>query len=189
MKEICIFDINRVGPALVSQRYCFGSNAFAIEATDGITSQKARPIRPHEILKAYGFEDKQIKELTGRDTEWNQTFNRLKEVAPVQSWEPLIAALYTAETDAASATTEKLYHEQINSEDLEDPKRHFTDSKVCFAVAETEELLTEQNDHYGNDARVFNLTEKVINRWTTLPLPTTETWIKAMTTNKRNDDE
>jgi hypothetical protein len=26
---------------------------------------------------------------------------------------------------------------------------------------------------------VFNLTKTVINRWTTLPLPTTETWIKA----------
>ena len=69
-KEICVFDINRVGPALVSQRYCFGSHAFAIEATDGITTQKARPIRQHELLKAYGFEEAQIKEVTGKDTEW-----------------------------------------------------------------------------------------------------------------------
>jgi hypothetical protein len=44
----------------------------------------------------------------------------------------------------------------------------------------TEELLTERTDHYGNDAHVFTLTEKVINGWTTLPLPTTETWIKAI---------
>ena len=39
-RYISIFDITRVGPALVSQRYCFGSHAFAIEATDGITTQK-----------------------------------------------------------------------------------------------------------------------------------------------------
>jgi hypothetical protein len=101
-KEICIFDINRVGPALVSQRYCFGSHAFAIESTYGVTSQKARPIRPHETLKAYGFEQDQIKELTGQDTDWKQTFNRLKEIAPVQYWEPLLAALYTAEIDEAT---------------------------------------------------------------------------------------
>ena len=47
-------------------------------------------------------------------------------------------------------------------------------------MAKTEELLTERTDHYGNDASVFTLTEKAINRWTTLPLPTTETWIKAI---------
>ena len=41
--------------------------------------------------------------------------------------------------------------------------------------------MTERNDHYGNDARLFTPTEKVINRWTTLLLPSTtaETWIKA----------
>ena len=49
-------------------------------------------------------------------------------------------------------------------------KTHFTDR---FAVAETEELLTEKNDHYGNDTRVFNLTAQVINRWTTLRLYST----------------
>jgi hypothetical protein len=180
-KEICIFNINRVGPASANQRCCFGSHAFAIEATDGIASQKARPIRQHELLKAHGFEEAQIKELTGRDTEWEQTFDRLKEVAPVQSWEPLIAALHSAKVEEATAETERLYCQQINSAEEEDPRRHFTDSKACFAVAETEELLTERTDHHGNDARVFTLTEKVINvRWTTLPLPTTETWIKAI---------
>jgi hypothetical protein len=47
-------------------------------------------------------------------------------------------------------------------------------------VVETEELLTKRTDHHGNDARVFTLTEKVINGWTTLPLSTTETWMKAI---------
>ena len=31
----------------------------------------------------------------------------------------------------------------------DDLKLHFTDSKVLFAFAETEELLTERTDHYG----------------------------------------
>jgi hypothetical protein len=61
-----------------------------------------------------------------------------------------------------------------------DPARHFTDSKVLFAHAETEELLTPKTDQYGTDARVFTMMEQVINRWTTLPLPTKETWLKAL---------
>ncbi len=178
-KDINIFDITRVGPALVSQRHSFGNHAFAIEATDGITTQKARPIRNHELLKAYGFEQEQVTELSGEeDTQWDATFNRLKEVAPVQSWEPLLAALYSVEVEEATAETARLYCNSIQ-EDSTDPKRHYTDSKVLLAVAETEELLTERTNQYGNDARVFSLTEKVINRWTTLPLPTTETWIRA----------
>ena len=179
-KEICIFDITRVGLALISKWYCFGSHAFAVGATDGITTQKARQIRPHKLLKANGFKEAQIKELTRQETEWKQTFDRLKEVALVQSWEPLIAVLYSAEVEEVTADTERLYCQQINPEEDDYPRRHFTDSKVCFAVAETEELLTERTDHYGNNARVFTLTGKVINRWTTLPLPTTDTWIKAI---------
>ena len=88
-------------------------------------------------MKAYGFEEAQIKELTRKDTEWEQRFNRLKEVAPVQSWEPLLAGLYSAEVDEATAGTERLYCQQINPEEEDDPRRHFTDSKVCFAVVET----------------------------------------------------
>jgi hypothetical protein len=39
-----IFDRERPGPNLSIRTNCIGSKAFAIEATDGITSQKARPI-------------------------------------------------------------------------------------------------------------------------------------------------
>ena len=83
-----------------------------------------------------------------------------------------------------TSETERLRCQQINSETSEDPKRHFTDSKACFAVAETEELLTEKNDHYGNDTRVFNLTAQVINRWTTLRLYST-----SSSSNYRNLDQ
>ena len=135
---------------------------------DGITTQKARPIRKHELLKAYGFEPAQITELAGEDTKWDDTFDQLKETAPVHSWEPILAALYSAEVEEATAETTRLYCDELNDEsntrDLDDPKRHYTDSKVLFAVAKTEELLTERTDHYGTDARIFTLTEKVINR-------------------------
>jgi hypothetical protein len=172
------FSISRES-ALVSQRHSFGDHAFAIEATDGITTQKARPRRKHELLKAYGFEQAQITELTREDTQWHDTFDRLKETAPAHSWEPLLAALYSAKVEESTAETTRLYCDELKEESSADPKRHYTDSKVLIAFAETEELLTERTDHYGNDARVFTLTEKVTNRWTTLPLPTTETWINA----------
>jgi hypothetical protein len=49
---------------------------------------------------------------------------------------------------------------------------------VCHARAETQESLTKKTKQHGSDARAFNLTQPVINPWTTLPLPTTGTWIR-----------
>ena len=128
------------------------------QQTESLTKKWDRLIRRHKLLKLYDFEESQVKELTGKDTEWEQTFDHLKEVAPVQSWEPILAAPYSAEVEEATAETARLYCQQINTEEAHDPKRHFTDSKVCFAVAETEELfLTERTDHYGrSDARVHS---------------------------------
>jgi hypothetical protein len=59
-KNIDIFDRTSIGPTLVGKRHAFGTSAFAIEATDGITTQKARPIRKHELLAAFGFEPEHI---------------------------------------------------------------------------------------------------------------------------------
>ena len=132
-QDIDIFDITRVGPALTSQKHSFGDHAFAIEATDGITTQKARPIRKHELLKAYGIESKQGTKIIGTDTEWRDTLSRLRETAPVQEWEPLLASLYAAEVDEATAETTRLYADELNEESSADPKHHFTDSKVLFA--------------------------------------------------------
>jgi hypothetical protein len=95
----------------------------------------------------------------------------LTETAPVHTWEPILAAWYTAEIEKATDDTTRNYTNR--------QEHHFTDSKVLYAHAETEELLAAKTDQYGNDARVFNLTQRVINRWTTLPLPTTETWIRV----------
>ena len=101
----------------------------------------------------------------------------MQETAPVQTWEPLLAALYSAEIDKATEETATLYKHEMNND--EEYEYHCTDAKVLLKHVETEEMLSGKNNQYGNDARVFNLTQKVINRRTTLPLPTTETWINA----------
>jgi hypothetical protein len=91
---------------LASQRHSFQAHAFAVEATDGITAQKARPTRNHKLLKACGFEEERATELTGEDiARWDNAFDRLKEVAPVHSWEPLLAALCSAEVEEATVET------------------------------------------------------------------------------------
>jgi hypothetical protein len=54
-----------------------------------MTSQKARPIRQHElVLAAYGFEKDQIKTLSEEaDTAWKEVFTKLKETTPTHtSW-------------------------------------------------------------------------------------------------------
>jgi hypothetical protein len=140
------------------------------------------------LLAACGFELKQIKTLTEEisdadadDTEWKEVFTKLKDTTPMHTWAPMLAALYTAEIEEATQRTTDLYHNKINRNDINEsnPDRHFTDGKVSLAHAETEELSPLKTDQHGSDARAFNLTEKVINGWTTLPLPTMETWINA----------
>jgi hypothetical protein len=42
-KDISVFDVTRVGPALVSQRHSFGAHVFAVEATDKPKSKKRLP--------------------------------------------------------------------------------------------------------------------------------------------------
>ncbi len=41
-KELQAFDATSIGPTLTGKKHAFGSNAFAIEATDGITTQKSQ---------------------------------------------------------------------------------------------------------------------------------------------------
>jgi hypothetical protein len=48
-KEINVFNTTSIGPTLAGKQHAFGTNAFgtnalAIEATEGIATQKARPI-------------------------------------------------------------------------------------------------------------------------------------------------
>jgi hypothetical protein len=162
-REINVFDITQVGPSLASRRHSFGEHAFAVEATDGITAQKARPMRRHKLLRACGFENGQVTALMGQDIQWDDTFNRLKETAPAHSWEPLLAALYSAGAEEATAETTRLCCTEIDAESVTDPKRHYADSKAFIAVAETEELLTKRNEQHGKDASAFTLTHEVIN--------------------------
>ena len=174
-KEIDIFDNSSFGPSLVGKHHVFGINTFAIEVADGIMTQKACPIRKHKLLAVLGFEEKQVAQLPRDETE---TFHRLTERAPVQTWEPLFAALYSAEIEKATEETEELYEQEMTSN--EEHEYHCTDCKLLYAHIETEDMHSEKNIQYGNGTIVFNLTQKVINRWTpALPLPTTDTWINA----------
>jgi hypothetical protein len=120
-----------------------------------------------------------VDELTAQDTQWKDTSERLAETAPAQTWAPILSALYTAEVECVTEEMERLYGDEINQPDSSNPGRHFTDSKVLIVHAKMEELLAQKTDQYGTNAQSFHLTEKLINQWTTLPLPTTETWINA----------
>jgi uncharacterized membrane protein YccC len=142
-----------IGPTLTGKKHAFGSNAFAIEATDGTTTQKARPTRKHEPLAACRFENQQVKSLLGEDTEWKETFDRLAETAPAQTWEPLLAALHTAELETATDDAAEL-HQQEMSKLKTDEECHHTDSRVLCAHVETEESLNEKKNHCGNDASI-----------------------------------
>jgi hypothetical protein len=123
------------------------------------------------------LEQNHIAQLQGKDMEWTSTFNRLAETARVHTWEPILAALHTAEIEQATKNTTELCQQEMK-ELYEGQEHHFTNSKVLCAHSETEESLTKKTKQHGSDARAFNLTQRVMSRWTTLPLPSTETWIR-----------
>jgi hypothetical protein len=77
-------------------------------------------------LKACGFKEEHNTKPTGKDTQWDDTFNNLEEIAPVHSWEPLLAALHSAEVEEWTADATRLHCDKIKEikEDSANPKRH-----------------------------------------------------------------
>jgi hypothetical protein len=149
MHTVQIFDAQHPGPSLINRRHAIGEKAFAIEATDGITRQKARPIRNHELLAAMGFDTNTTRELTDKKHQWTQVFDRITDTAPRHTWEPLLATLFLTETQIAEDNVEALW---------------------------TSDDKQPQPTRSDDLDRTRTLVARVINRWTTLPVPTEETW-------------
>jgi hypothetical protein len=77
-----------------------------IEATNGVTHQKSRPLRRHETLTAIGH-IKRIHEWTGH-TEWPDTYDRLRTTTPQHKWERILTTLHSLEmTKQEAGNTEK----------------------------------------------------------------------------------
>jgi hypothetical protein len=68
-----------------------------IEATNGVTHQKSRPIRRHELITALGHEKHQ-HDWTGHD-KWTETYNRLSRTTPRQTWERIVTTLHSLELE------------------------------------------------------------------------------------------
>jgi hypothetical protein len=157
-----IFDTTRPGPNLADRKHAIGSKAFAIEAMDGITTQKARPIRNHELLTALGYADTEVATLTDpNEIKWTEVFDRLSNTAPRHTFDPLIPALYAAETTNAEKQIETQWQENYGKEN--------TDTTRAT---------------YGDPERGICLLNRVIDRWTTLPVPTKEMWQAATTADQ-----
>jgi hypothetical protein len=100
-----------------------------------------------------GFQDEEVTELTGHKEKWKGIFNRIVDTIPRHSFEPLLAAIFHSEQTVAETT-------------LED-------------ALKADEKAKEETSTYGNPDRARALLTRVINRWTTLPAPTEQTWRAA----------
>jgi hypothetical protein len=152
-RTIPIFDTDKPGPNITTRQQEVGERAFCIEARDGIISQAARPLRNHELLRALGFPEEDVTELTRHKENWTKIYNRLIDTVPRHSFEPLIAAVFQAEQTVAEAKIKG----ELNAEE----------------GAEGETSM------YGNQDKARALLTQVIKRWTTLPAPTEQTWRAA----------
>jgi hypothetical protein len=142
--DINLFDINNIGPFLLAnKKNSFGTNIFAIKATDGITTQKARPIRQHELLNGAWIQEQASQATNQKNTEWNSTFDCLAETAPVQTWSPLFAAVCAAELECATEEISRLHWDKSNMQ-IDNLNRHSTDSKALFVHAERPKKSSSQ---------------------------------------------
>jgi hypothetical protein len=69
-----VYDITYPVPNLATH------NQIMIEATNGVTHQKSRPLRRHELLTALGHET-HTHDWTGHD-DWTATYNRMRRTTP-----------------------------------------------------------------------------------------------------------
>jgi hypothetical protein len=157
--RVPVFNNNRPGPTLQDRTTAVGTKAFVVEATDGITAHTARPIRNHELLAAMGYPPTTTQTLAAEDT-WEQVYQRLTNTAPRHILEPLIACLWTAETQESEQRLEQQWSETNDQEDIDEIQRF-------------------EQGTYGTAERSKCLLTRIVNRWTTLPIPTTQTWKEA----------
>jgi hypothetical protein len=139
-----------------------------IEATNGVTHQKSRPLRRHETLAAIGHQER-IHEWTGH-RRWNQTYKRLGHTTPRHTWERIVTALHSFEI-------EHMEEEAGRTQDGQTPAE--------TATATPTATPTEGDRHEGRDRHEGQRTmvTRVINRWMTLPEPTKEDWKNAIDTD------
>jgi hypothetical protein len=133
------YDITYPAPNLATTK------DIMIEATNGVTHQKSRPLRRHETrLAAIGHQER-MHEWTGH-RHWKQTYERLGHTTPRHTWEHIVTALHSFETA-------HMEEEAGRIQDSHNPAETATATP------------TEGDRHKGRRTMVT----RVINRWTTLP--------------------
>jgi hypothetical protein len=65
-----------------------------IEATNGVTHQKTRPLRRRELFRAIGVP---ATDIMGEEHTWQRVYQRLRHTTPRQTWERILATLWATE--------------------------------------------------------------------------------------------
>jgi hypothetical protein len=84
-----IFDQTRPAPDISQGKHAFGAYEFAIETNDGAISSTARPIRPEELLRCYGYGKEHIRKL--QELDWSKVRHRVRTTIPRHATEGLLS--------------------------------------------------------------------------------------------------
>jgi hypothetical protein len=161
---IDVFDPTRPAPSIIDGKHSFGDKEFAGTTEDGFIPNTGRPVRSHKVLKIVGHTNDQINTWKAdEDWDWNKSRIRTRDTIPTTTLVHVFADLYASEMAAKDNYDEEHMNLDVTEDAIED---------------EHGEGL--KNDTYRGTIRAKTLLTKVINRWTTYSVPTTETW-RAMT--------
>ncbi len=137
--------------------------------TSGRPNIMIRPIRYKEKCRIVGIPEKAAEEAASFPIK--TVDKHLKLTTPTETMEELCASLYMAEIESMDNDTERLEASDLNLK--------WTEQMWHNAEEEQQESMEKYLDGEtpaSTPAILSTFTSRVINRWTTIPMPTENTW-------------
>ena len=158
-----VFSGFSVAPEVTNKSGDLQDYQFLLSVSDSGLRRSIRPIRDVELFRMYGFPDAFATEALSFTAAEKLTL--FQDTIPKQSVSRIISVLQMAETDA-------LQHEM---------ETHGKAIGECAVPSDTSCYFYSRREE--GQAPFSFATTKVINRWTTFPLPSLEQWQEASKTD------
>ena len=154
-----VFASSGVAPDIVRQADETEDHHFLIEASDSGVRHAVRPVRDSELLRMHGFSEQFQREALRLDT--RQRKQLFQTATPKHSVAHIVSVLQVAEL--ARKQSEMECHGRDAGE-----------------LCQQKDPTTHHHSAREEGEAIFSCaTAKIINRWTTFPLPTLKEWQEA----------
>ena len=163
-----VFDPDGPAPDLESTDTGIRQWNFLVDTFDGDAAVMIRPVRFREKCRLMGISTHDMYEAETLPEELVDT--HLRRTTPKNTWKEIFSTLYQAEMQVNTKHTESL------TENLTPEWNDKIWNEIEEKEAETMANYLDGETTPSTLAFLSTFTTQVINRWTTLPVPTDDTW-------------